>query len=121
MITTSTDGATAYHAGTPHGLHPPGFHVGPADQCEDTTCHGQGPRTDPAADLELMAFDLATGSGVVEPGAVNAAIALLAEQRHQHGWTAAADWLRAEYTGPGADVVIRRAADRLAATERSAA
>lgn len=107
---------TAYHAGVPHGLYPTGFHAGAADDCDDTACHGQPPRTDPAADLERMAFDLAIGCGIVVPAAITAAIAALAEAKTAEGRMAAAEWLRTEYTGPGADVAIRRAADRITLT-----
>lgn len=114
MTTAETPTAlTAYHAGVPHGLYPTGFHAGAADDCDDPACHGQPPRTDPAADLERMTFDLAVGCGVVVPEAITAAITALAEMKTSEGWLAAAEWLCAEYTGPGADVAIRRAADRI--------
>lgn len=74
-----------YHAGVPHGLYPPGFHDGPPDDCDDTACHGQAPRTDPAADLEAMLFTIAAGGGVVMPGAAKAAIRALARRQQTEG------------------------------------
>lgn len=102
-----------YHAAVPHGLRPPGFHAGPAAECDDASCHAQPPRTDPAGDLEVMVFSIATGGGIVEPKAFKAALAALVEQEHGRGMEAAARWLLAEYPGPGRDVHVRRAAERL--------
>jgi hypothetical protein len=104
---------TAYHRAAPHGLFPPGFHDGPADQCDNPACHAQPAPDDPAADIELMGFDLATGSELVTPGALKAAIAALDAKSRAQGRREAAAWLTAEYPGPSADVAIRRAAARL--------
>lgn len=69
--------------------------------------------------LRRMAFDLATGSALVEPDALNTALddyaVEVARAERAAAYRAAADWLTAEYPGPGADRAVRLAADRLRA------
>lgn len=102
-----------YHVALTAGVLPAGFHTGPPGACDDPTCHGTPDPADPAGDLERMAFDLATGSSIVMPGTVRAAIDALASHHHARGQQDSAEWLLAEYTGPGTDQHVRRAADRL--------
>lgn len=115
VLAAGAGASASYHSAAPRGPHAAaaGYHHGPADLCVDDACHGWLAPTDPAADIEVMAFMLATGQGLVEPKAVTAAVALLVAQARTAGHREAADWLRAEYTGPVLDLYVRRAADRL--------